>query len=539
LALSAAIAPGGCGGPTPRSDTLIYAQSEDPKTLDPVNTDIAEAVHVITNVFDTLVTYDDETSQIVPSLAERWETGEDGLTWTFHLRRGVKFHDGTTLDSQAVKLSFERLIFDLPDVVPLGDDKASQSAGHKPPLAHRLVYDLARPYQSAYAMIRRIETPDEHTVVFRLKHPSAVFLSNLAMFCGSIVSPSAVERLGKQFAEQPVGTGPFRLLKWTRDQQLVLARFDDHWRGPPRLSHIVFVPVRESATRLERLKRGEIDLADNLSPSELDLLAKDPALTVQEQDGMNVCYLSMQCEKRPLNDVRIRRAIWLAINKGELLQVGYMGQAEPAKTMVPPTMWGHHGELADRNYDPEAAAKLVQVAAAELGLSLPLELSLSIPNQARTYMPRPVEMASCLKDALAAIHIRVRVVGRDVNQHFEALMQGEHELGLAGWNSDNADPDNFLYSLLDPDNIGDNGNNLSRWRHAAFHDLLLAAQKEMDQKRRLAMYLQAQEVVLQEAPVVPLAHTKIRTAHSRRLKGYRLHPTGLVRLRHAHFEAAL
>ena len=504
----------GCVGSSPRTDTLIYAQSEDPKTLDPINTDIAEAVHVITNVFDTLVTYHDETSEIVPSLAESWTTSDDGLAWTFHLRPGVRFHDGTPLSAAAVKVSFERMIFK----------------------THPLVYDSARPYQSAYSMIEKIETPNDLQVVFRLKNPSAVFLSNLAMFCGSIVSPTALKKEGSGFADRPVGTGPFKLAKWARDQQLVLERFDDHWRGPAKLKNVIFVPVRESATRLQRIQRGEIDLADNLSPAELAILAKDQRMTVQEVDGMNVCYLSLQTEKPPLDNVEVRRAIWLAIDKQELIQVGYTGHAQPARSMVPPTMWGHHDQLEDRPFDLQEARRQIKEASQEAGFSLPLRLSLAIPNQARTYMPRPIEMADYLKDALAPIGIEVTVVGRDVNQHFEAMMAGQHELGLAGWNSDNADPDNFLYSLLDPDNISQAGNNLSRWRNDRFHELLLSGQKEMNQDKRLALYLEAQEIVLAEAPVVPLAHTKIRTGHKSRLQGFRLHTTGLVRLRQAYFE---
>ncbi len=507
----------GCGSSSARSDTLIYAQSEDPKTLDPINTDIAEAVHVITNVFDTLVTYHDETSEIVPSLAEKWETSDDGLAWTFHLRSGVKFHDGTELNAEAVKVSLERML----------------SAEHP------LVYDAARPYRNSVAMVNAVETPDEQTVVLRLKHPSAVLLSNLAMFSASIVSPAALKKHGRNTAELPVGTGPFKLRKWARDQQLVLERFDDHWRGAPKLKHVIFVPVRESASRLQRLERGEIDLADNLAPSELDLLAKNPRTTVQEQDAMNVAYLTMQTEKPPLNSRKVRQAIWLAIDKQEVIDVGYSGHAQPAKTMVPATMWSHHAALVDRPFDRAEAKKLLAGAAEENGFSLPITLSLSIPNQARAYMPRPIELASLIKDSLRPIGIEVHVVGRDVNQHFDALMKGEHQLGLAGWNSDNADPDNFLYTLLDRDNIGDDGNNLSRWRNDRFHELMLTGQREMDKDKRLAQYREAQQIVLAEAPVVPLVHTKLRTAHVSRLKGYRLHTTGLVRLRHAHFEDAL
>ena len=164
---------GGCGGSGAGGGSasggavLIYAQPEDPKTLDPINTDIAEAVHVLTNVFDTLVAYDDETTEIVPALAESWEHSEDGLVWTFRLRPGVKFHDGTPLTSEAVKLSLERLTKE----------------------THPLVFDPARPYRSAYAMIDEIETPDETTVVLKLKAPSAILLANLAMFPASIISP--------------------------------------------------------------------------------------------------------------------------------------------------------------------------------------------------------------------------------------------------------------------------------------------------------------------------------------------------------------
>jgi peptide/nickel transport system substrate-binding protein len=155
----------GCG--KPETNTLIYAQPEDPKTLDPINTDIAEAVHVITNLFDTLVTYDDHTTDLVPDLAASWEKSDDGLTWTFHLRPGVLFHDGTPCNAEAVQVSLQRLI----------------------QTDHPFAYDKARPYQSAYNMIAAVETPDEQTVVLKLHHASAILLANLAMFPASIVSP--------------------------------------------------------------------------------------------------------------------------------------------------------------------------------------------------------------------------------------------------------------------------------------------------------------------------------------------------------------
>ena len=513
--LIALLYPLALGCAPPQSNTLIYAQPEDPKTLDPINTDIAEAVHVITNLFDTLVTYHDETTEIVPSLAERWETSEDGLTWTFHLREGVLFHDGTPCNASAVKISLDRLI--------------------QP--QHELVYDKARPYQASYNMIAAVEAPDEQTVVLKLRHPSAILLANLAMFPASICSPTALQEQGAEFSEHPIGTGPFQFVKWSRDQQLACAAFDKHWRGRPKIDSLIWVPVKENATRVQRLERGEVHVAENLAPPDMEHLAKNKDLQVLEQVGMNVAYLTMQTEKPPLDNPKVRQAIYLAIDKATLIKVGYAGHAQPAKSMVPPAMWGHDDSLVDHEFDRARAKQLLQEAAMEGGFELPLALDLSVMAQARPYLPQPAAIAGFLKDSLREIGIEAEITPRDVNQHFDALMAGKHELGLAGWNSDNSDPDNFLYSLLDPDNISAAGNNLSRWRHDRFHELLLAGQRESDEAKRLEIYQEAQQIVLDEMPVVPLAHTNLRAAHSKRLKGYSLHPTGLVRLRGAYFEA--
>lgn len=514
LLVVVAALPLGCRRSSATPDILLYGQAEDPATLDPINTDVAEAVHVMTNVYDTLVTYDDRTTDVVPALAESWTTSEDGKTWTFKLRPNVKFHNGDDFDSAAVKLTFERLLAD----------------------EHPLVFDPARPYKPAYEMIDRIETPDPLTVVFHLKQPSAIFLANLCMFPASIVSPRGLEENKAQFAERPVGTGPFKVVKWQRDQQLLLEAFPEHWRGAPKVARLVFVPIKEGATRAQRLERGEIHVAESLPPTELDRLAKSPNVAVDEQVGMNVAYLTLQTEKPPLNHRKVREAIAMAIDKKKLIEVGYAGHAQPAVSMVPPSMWGHNDQLKDHEYDPEKARDLLAEAADEHGFTLPLRLNLSIMNQARPYLPQPLPTAGFLRDSLREIGIELNIVGRDVNQHFEHLERGEHQIALAGWNSDNSDPDNFLYTLLDPDNIAERGNNLSRWRNDRFHELMLAGRQETDLEKRLPIYLEAQQIVVDEVPVIPLVHTNLRTAMSSNLKGYELHPTGLVRLRGAHFE---
>lgn len=517
LAIAAGIA--GCtGGNLPSGDdtqTLIYSRGTDADTLDPLDTSLGETVAVLVNVYDTLVTYDDKTLDLVPSLAERWESSEDGRTWTFHLREGVQFHDGTPLDAEAVVFNFRRL---------LEDD-----------FPH--AYGAKRPYLPNFEMIESVEAVGPREVRFSLRAPSAVFLNNLAMFPASIVSPTAVKLYKQDIGIHPVGTGPFRLDSWERDQRLILRAFDDHWRGRPKLERIVFIPVAENAIRAQQLKRREAHITDNLPPAEMDALEKTEGIRVQSQQGLNVGYLTFQMEKPPLDQPKVRQAIWHAIDKQRLIDVAYSGHGQTAVSLVPPAMWGHNDNLQDRAYDPELARRMLQEAASEFGFSLPLKLNLYFMKQPRPYMQQPRQIAVFLRDALQPVGIELSLVPNDYRQHFQRLSAGEHDLGLAGWTTDNADPDNFLFSLLDKTNINnDGGNNLSRYDSEEVHQLLTQAQSELDRTRREQLYLEAQQKIFDDAPVVPLVHTDVRIGERENVRGYYLHPSSLVRLRSTYLE---
>jgi peptide/nickel transport system substrate-binding protein len=496
-------------------NTLIYGRGGEADRLDPIHVSSGESAKVLTNVFDTLVTFADDSVELAPGLAERWESSADGRTWTFYLRPGVKFHDGTALDAQAVVFSFERLI--------------------RP--GHPQVYYTEIPYALDFQEIREVRAVGPLEVRFDLRGPSAVFLANLTMFAASIVSPAAVQREGKAFADRPVGTGPFRLQSWVRNQELVLAAFDEHWRGRPRVDRVIFVPVIEAAVRVLQLQRGEIHLADDLPPAELRTLAEQPGITVQSQQGMNVGYLTLQTARPPLDHRRLRQAIAHAIDKRGLLEVAYSGQGRTAVSLVPPSLWAWHDGLQDYPFDLPRARALIAEAQREAGFELPLELELFVMASPRPYMQRPQETAVFIKQALREIGIDVRIVVNEISLHIQRLSRGEHQLGLIGWTTDNCDPDNFLYALLDPDNINDiGGNNTSRYRNPVVHDLLGAAKRELNRDRRAEMYRQVQQVVLEDVPVVPLAHTDVRVAQRSTVRGYRLHPSANVWLRGAYFD---
>ncbi|MEZ6071237.1 MAG: ABC transporter substrate-binding protein [Pirellulales bacterium] len=506
----------GCGAPGNGANdgaaTLIVGRGGEAESLDPIHIETGEAVKVVVNLYDTLVAYDEETIGLVPGLAREWETSDDGLRWTFHLREGVRFHDGTPLDADAVVFSFNRLIV---------DDN---------PHAHSGIM----PYAPAYDVIEAVRAVDPLTVEFTLKNPSAVFLANLAMFSAGIVSPTAVEQEGADFATHPVGSGPFRFVRWTRDQELILAANEDYWDAPPGVDRLIFIPVIESAVRVAQLRRGEIHIADNLPPAEVNVLADDADIAVQTTPGMNLAYLAIQNERPPLDNVKLRRAIAHAIDKKALIDVAYDGSAQPAVNPLPMTMWSWDDSISDRSYDVERARELVEEAAAESGFALPLDLSLYVMASPRPYMQQPMETAVFIKEALKPIGINVRIVTNEIGQHFQRLGRGEYDLGLAGWSTDNCDPDNFLYQLLDEDNINDlGGNNNCRYRSAAVHKRLLAAQQELDRDRREQLYREAQELIFADAPMVPLVHSDVRLALRGDVKGFHLHPTALFRLRRA------
>lgn len=507
----------GCGGPpagpsAPAGKTLIYVRAGESDRLDPINEDSGESVKVMVNIFETLVTYDDKSADLVPGLAERWTTSPDGLTWTFAIRPDVRFHDGTPLTAQAVAYSFERLL----------DPE------------HPGAYDPNRPYAPTFRQdIAKVEATGPLEVRFVLKQPSAVFLANLAMFPASIVSPAAVAAEGKEFRNKPVGTGPFRMLAWERDQTLTLAAFDGYWGGRPALDRVVFVPVIEPAVRIEQLLRGEGHLVDSLPPAEFARLADRPELTRLEAPGMNVGYLGFQMEKAPYDIPEIRRAIAHAIDKKALIRLCFGGEAEAAVHPIPREMTGFHDDSQrDRTYDPDLARKLVAEGTAKAGLKSLPRLELFFPTSARPYLPEPQKTATYIKEQAAKIGLEVVLVPVDIRQYFQRCSKGEHGMCLLGWSSDNADPDNFLYQLFDPEQINDvGGNNVSRYRNAEVQRLLAAARGELRRPEREKLYRQVQARIFADVPVVPLVHMKQQVLLRKEVRGYHLHPTGLVRLR--------
>jgi peptide/nickel transport system substrate-binding protein len=514
----------GCGSEEDTSSArekidLIYSRGADADRLDPIHTDNGETVKVMVNIYDTLIAYNSRTTQLVPSLATEWSHTADHLTWTFKLREGVLFHDGTEFDADAVVFNFERLT----------------QKDHP----HRI--DKQVPMEPNYAPIESVKALDPLTVVFQLKHTSAVFLENLAMYSAGIVSPTALKERGESFLRWPCGTGPFMLAAkddWKQEQQLVLTAFDDHWRGRPNVDRLIFKPNKESGIREENIRRGNTHIADNLPPQAVNRLKEQSGIVVQMQPGQNVAYLTMQNEHPPLDNVKVRRAIAMGIDKQELIRVAHGGSGRAAVNIVPPTIWGAATDIEPYPHDIEAAKALLVQAHEEDGVVLPIELKLAYMQTERPYMPMPQQTATFIKDELEKIGIKVTMEPPMENSlHFQRMSAGEHDLGLIGWSSDVNDPDNFLYNLMHSDNINSTGgNNLSRYRNDEFDALVTAAKRELDREKRKEMYRKAQQIMFDDVPTLPLVHTDVRVVLRDHVKGYFLHPTSMVRLRKTFFE---
>jgi peptide/nickel transport system substrate-binding protein len=504
VVIASGLAAVGCAPDKPPTDTtVLVGRAADALALDPARINDTESSDVTEQIFDHLVRYKPDSTEIEPSLAESWEQSDDGRVWTFHLRHNVRFHDGTPFDADAVVFSFDR-----------------QRDPHHPYHQADFTY-----WDTNFRNIQSVERSDAFTVRITIERPYAPFLANLAMFPVSIVSPSAVRKWGPEFARHPVGTGPFRFVEWSPGERIMLAANPTYWGGTPRIQHLVFVAIRDARQRLVALEGGAIDVAENLSPEDLQFVALHPELTLLRASGNNVGYLAMNTTHPPFDDVRVRRAVNFAVNKTAIVKLLYQGLAQPATSPVPPSLWGHVDEPL-YSYDRATAMKLLAEAHYTPSARRP---KLYVMDTPRAYMPAPETVARIIQHNLRDVGMDVEVVVNDIDTHVRLTQNGVHDLCLLGWSADTIDPDNFLYVLFDPENAEPGlARNLSFFKNAELHGLLTWAQESSDRAERERFYRKAQDIIARDAPWVPLAHGEVVVAARAALGGLQVHPSSNV-----------
>ena len=492
--------------------SLLVGRAADAIGLDPARVTDAESVEVSEQIFEHLVRLD-RRGDIEPALAERWDSLADGKEWIFHLRKGVRFHDGNPVDADAVVFSFER------------------QRDTKHPF-HCSDFE----FESLFNNIVRIEKVGPLDVRILIEEPYAPFLANLATFPMSIVSPRSVEQWGNDFRSHPVGSGPFRFVEWAPGERITLEANPDYWGGAPRLQHIAFVPVPNPRQRLVSLEGGAIDVAENLAPQDLQFLALHPDLRTERVPGHNVGYLAMNTQRPPFDDVRVRRAIAAGINKEAIVKLVYQGLGVEATGPLAPSMWGHV-DLPPVPYNPTEARRLLAEAGWKGTGPGGKKPRLFVPSTPRTYLPSPERVAQMIAQNLHDVGMDVDVVALDMPEHLRATAAGEHDLCLIGWTGDNGDPDNFLYTLFHSDNTQPGiARNLAFLKDRELDGILRWAQESPDKAQRLQLYERAQRIIADRVPWVPLAHSQLVVARRRTVHGLWLPPTSTLYFHHVAVE---
>ncbi len=492
-------------------DTLVFGRGGDSTSLDPITTTEGESFKVTINIFDTLLTYGKQDTTLQPGLAEKWEASDDGLSYTFTLKKGVKFHDGTDFNAEAVVFNFNRWMNGDADQFPY----YSMFGGYKKDEGH---------------VIKEVKAVDETTVQFTLKRPQATFLKNIAMSCFGIASPTAVEKDGDKFRENPVGTGPYKFKEKANDKIVIEKNEDYYVDGEPKLKTIIFRTIPDNSARLNALTSGEIDLMDGVNPSDLETIKGNSAIQAIERPSMNIGYLGFNVTKKPFDNPKVRQALSHAVDKQAIIDAFYLGMAEPAKNPLPDSVEGYNDEIQDYEFDLDKAKELLKEAGYPDGFTMDL-WAMPVP---RPYIPEGKKIAEAIQANFAKIGVKAEIQTVEWATYLEKATAGEFPAYMLGWTGDNGDPDNFIYTLLDKDSIG--SNNYSYYANDKLHDILIEAQTIVDQDKRNELYKQAQEIIHEDAPWIPLVHSTPLLAASADLTGLVPHPTGSDILKNVEFK---
>ncbi|OQX26012.1 MAG: hypothetical protein BWK80_12590 [Desulfobacteraceae bacterium IS3] len=492
--------------------TLIWGRGGDSLSLDPARTDDGESAKVNANIFEGLVRFQGDTTEVEPALASSWEQSADGKEWIFRLRRGVFFHDGTPFNAAAVVFSFLRQI----------------DPGH--PFYRK---DFAN--SGTFQYVKSVQAVDEYSVKITLEKLFTPFLYNLAEPTAAlIISPAAMKKWGDDAEKHPVGTGVFQFESWIPGDRIILTKNKKYWGTPPYIDGLVFKTIINNKNRLLELKTAGIHGMDGIDPEAVKKIETDRNLLLETITGLNVGYLAMNTEKPPFDNLKVRLAVNHAINKQNLVKLLYQGLALPAKNPIPPVITEYYNNaIQDYEYDLARAKSLLKDAGHENGFQTRL-WTMPVP---RPYMPQPDKIAKAIKGNLAAVGIDVQIVTPDWAAYIQETANGEHDMCLSGAVAGNGDPYNFLYILFDKDNaVKPRAENLAFFKNEKLHEILIGAQHISEKSERIKLYHKAQEIIHDQSPWVPLAHAQQIIAHRKEVHSIVQHPTGFIRFDKAWIE---
>ena len=514
---------GGQGGGGGGGGTFTYGRGADSVTLDPVHATDGESFAVTRQIFDGILEFEPGTTDPVAALAAEIPRPEKGgRQYTINLREGVKFHDGSDFNAEAVVFNFDRW--------RLSDDKFHKGGGNQSS-------DFAY-YVSQFggfdddSIVESVEAVDEFTVRFGLKEPLGPFLRNLAMSAFAIASPTALEKDVEGFWEKPVGTGPFEFDSWQKGSEVSLKANKDWWAsdlpadqggGGPNVDRIVFRAIEDNSSRVASLSGGQLSGADGLTPDDVPTVSENPDLKVLTRPPLNIAYLALNTQKKPFDDVNVRRAMAAAINREEIVQAFFGDTAQVATNAYPPTVPFWREATESYAYDPDEAKRLLQ----EAGLGDGFDMELWFMPIPRPYMPDGRGVAQAMQRDLEQVGINAKLVTREWGTYLEETSRGTHDACILGWTGDNGDPDNFLNVLLSSKSATpENALNVAFYKNPELDKVLDQGASTIDENERKRLYEQAQVIVYEDVPWVTIDYAEPPLGYQKSVQGVTPNPTG-------------
>lgn len=500
---------------------VIYCAEGSPETFNPQLITSGTTIDMVGKVvYNRLLEFDTHTGELLPALAERWSSENAGTRLHFYLRKDVQFHTTRyftptrALNADDVLFSFKRILD--------SDHPYHQVSGGRYPFFQG---------NSFTELVTDIVKIDDHHLVFELAYPDNTFLYDLATDFAVILSKEYSEQLltiehPERIDTQPIGTGPYKFKRYKAGSWIRYLKHENYWRaGDSNIEQLVMDISPRNAMRIAKLITGECDIAAYPVATELDLIKKNPDLSLESTTNMNVGYWAFNTQKPPFDDPLVRQALAHAIDRQAILEAVYFNNATLASGLLPPSSWAFSESSEGREYSPEEARRLLKAAGWSQGFSMDIW---AMPIQ-RTYNPNARKMAEMIQDNLAQIGIRANIVSYEWGTFRRKLRDGEHDSVLIGWVADNTDPNGFFSPLLSCV-ASVTGSNRANWCEPEFDNLLHQAVITDNREKRKRLYVEAQALINEQVPLVSLAHSKRFQAVRKEVKGAHLTPLGGVAL---------
>ncbi len=477
--------------------TLVYCSEGSPENFYPGINTTGTSFDANLQIYDTPVQFERGGTKVIPALAERWDVSKDGMTYTFHLRKGVKFHSNK-LFKPTRDFNADDFIFSIERQWVKDDPYFKVTSSN-----HSYFDDMDMP-----KLLKSVDKIDAYTVKMVLNAPEAPFLANMAMPHGGVQSKEyaiAMLKAGtpEKLDQEPIGTGPFTLVQYQKDALIRYKAFPQYWAGKAKIDDLIFAITPDASVRWAKLQKGECHVMPYPNPADVPAMRKDTKVKVLEQPGLNVGYLAYNTTKKPFDDVRVRKAVNMVLNKKAIVDAVYLGTGVPAINPIPPTMWSYNKSVKDDAYDIEAAKKLLAAAGLKDGFTTDLW---AMPVQ-RPYNPNAKRIAELMQADLAKVGIKAEIKSFEWGEYRKRMQAGEHQMGMLGWTGDNGDPDNFLNVLLGCASAKTNGSNVAKFCYKPFEDLIQKAKVTSNMAERTKLYEQAQVVFKEQAPWFTIAHS--------------------------------